>query len=94
MAGESPYWLACKNALIFIDIGGKRVHCFSPSSGTKENIEFNKVVGFAVPTSETTADGDIYLAVGLDDCIIEVNFTKKEITRILADPYADGMLEI
>ena len=84
-AGESPVWLTCKKVLIYIDITGKRIICYYPASGKKEIVELNKLVGFAIPTVETKAEGDIFLAVGLDDCIIELNFSKKVITRVLAE---------
>lgn len=77
--GESPSWIACKKLLLYIDISGKRVFTLEPLTESYSVMEFDKVVGFALPTTDTTANGDLFLAVGFEDSIMEVNFTKKVI---------------
>ena len=79
---DSPIWLNLKKALIYTDKSGKYVYCYHSDRGYCETMKFDKLVGFAIPTNETK-EGDIFLAVGLEDQIVEANFSKKTIMRVL-----------
>jgi sugar lactone lactonase YvrE len=50
-------------------------------------------IGFAIPTMQSCGDSCLFLLVGLDDRIIEVNFTEKKTLRTIAslkDVHTEG----
>jgi sugar lactone lactonase YvrE len=47
--GESPVWLADVAQLLFVDVTGRRLHRFSPGSGTVTTAEVEEDVGFVAP---------------------------------------------
>ena len=77
--------------VIYVDTLAKRIFCYCPEDESSESMDFEKAVGFAVPTTETKADSDIFLVVGLEDSIVEVNFSSKTILRVFSrkPPSAD-----
>ena len=81
--GESPHWCSISECLFYIDIAAKSVYSYSPSTNTVDSMVMNSTVGFAVPTSRTTAR-KVILFVGLEFEILEVDFTSKEILRVVS----------
>jgi len=47
--GECPVWLADVAELAFVDVAGRRLHRFSPSSGTLASVEIEEDIGFVAP---------------------------------------------
>lgn len=81
--GESPHWCNISKSLFYIDIAAKTVYSYSPSTKIVDSMIMNSVVGFAVPTSRTTAH-KVVLFVGLESEIVEVDFTNKDILRVVS----------
>jgi sugar lactone lactonase YvrE len=83
LLGESPRYSWVTNSLIFIDILSKKVYVCNLSNNETESMEFDQMVAFALPTSETEKDG-LFLHVGLEKCIIEVDWSSKSVVRTVA----------
>ena len=81
--GESPYWCSVTGSLFYIDITAKTIFRYIPSSKMTESMTMESCVGFAIPTS-TSASSKIVLFVGLETNVVEVNFTTKEVLRIVS----------
>ncbi|QIK78191.1 SMP-30/gluconolactonase/LRE family protein [Sphingomonas piscis] len=47
--GEGPVWVERDQALWFVDIKKKHIHCFDPASGDKQSWDAPEFVGFALP---------------------------------------------
>jgi sugar lactone lactonase YvrE len=78
--GESPYWCTITNSLFYVDISGRNVFQYDPMDQSTKHMSMPQAVGFAVPTTKTTQT-NIILYVGLENCIVEVNFSEKRIMR-------------
>ena len=81
--GESPHWCSITDSLFYIDITGKTIYQYIPSSNSSNSMVMDSVVGFAVPTNESTPE-NIILFVGLESEVIEVNFSTKEILHVIS----------
>ena len=81
--GESPHWCAITESLFYIDITAKTIFRYIPSSNKTESMLMDSAVGFAIPTS-TAVSSKIIMYVGLEKNIVEVNFTTKEVLRIVS----------
>ena len=78
--GESPYWCSITDSLFYVDITAKLICQYCPASKAFQSMKMVSAVGFAVPTQKTKRC-EIILFVGLEDRIVEVNFTTKEVLR-------------
>ena len=78
--GESPYWCSITDSLFYVDITAKLICQYYPSSKAFQSMKMGSDVGFAIPTQKTRRC-EIILFVGLEDKIVEVNFTTKEVLR-------------
>jgi sugar lactone lactonase YvrE len=47
--GESPVWLADRAQLLFVDVTGRRLHRFTPASGSLVSIPVEEDIGFVAP---------------------------------------------
>lgn len=47
--GECPVWLAESAQLLFVDVTGRRLHRFSPSSGSLTSLAIEEDIGFIAP---------------------------------------------
>jgi sugar lactone lactonase YvrE len=81
--GESPHWCAITESLFYIDITAKTIFRYIPSAKKTESMIMDSAVGFAIPTSATVSS-KIILYVGLEKNVVEVNFTTKEVLRIVS----------
>jgi sugar lactone lactonase YvrE len=81
--GESPLWCSITKSLIYIDINGKKIYQLRPSQLKIESMSMSQLIGFAVPTADSTSS-KLILIVGLEDHVAEVNFTEKRIIRKVA----------
>ena len=81
--GESPHWCSITESLFYVDITANLVCQYSPSSKVFQSMKMDSAVGFAIPT-EQTKRSQITLLVGLEDRIVEVNFTTKNVIRTVA----------
>ena len=79
--GSTPHWCSKSYSLIYVDVFGRQVIQFS--SRLFHKMSFESDVAFAIPSSDTT-ERELILIVGLEDKILEVNFTKQIILRELA----------
>ena len=90
--GESPHWCSITGSLFYVDIKAKTIYQYVPSTKRTESMTFNSFVGFAIPTSRSTTT-KIILFVGLESEIVEVNFTTKEILRVVSTLPEDTSLD-
>lgn len=81
--GESPHWCSITQSLFYIDILACKIHRYIPAINYCETMQMEQQVGFVIPTNLTTAS-NILLIVGLENSIVEVNFTEKLILRTVA----------
>ena len=85
VSGQSPTWLGEDKAVIYVDTTRKRILYYCTIHSTSDCMDLNETVGFVVPiASNDFEQKDIFLAVGLENTIVEVNFTKKHILRTIA----------
>jgi sugar lactone lactonase YvrE len=89
--GETPLWCSLSNSLIFVDIMGKKVFQYYLETNKTNFMSFEKEVGFAIPTTDTTPE-TLMLFVGVEDRIMEVNFTEKKIVRRIVNVLTEGSL--
>lgn len=83
--GESPHYCSVTNNIIYVDINGKRILVYDLQSNVTTSMQLSQMVGFAIPTTTTRKGGSLYLIVGLEDRIVEVNFTDRTIIRTIAE---------
>ena len=86
--GESPHYCNITNQIIYVDINGKRIIVYDPKTNSSSSMQMSQMVAFAIPTNETRKRKDgtmLYLVVGLEDRIVEVNFTDKIIMRTISE---------
>ncbi|PPQ37153.1 Sugar lactone lactonase YvrE [Rhodoblastus acidophilus] len=50
--GESPVWLADAQALLFVDIKGRRLHRFAPETGAHEAVAVDEEIGCVAPVRD------------------------------------------
>ena len=75
-----------------MDINGKRILVYDPITASTTSMQLSQLVGFAIPTTETRKRKDgtmLYLIVGLEDRVVEINFTDQTIIRTIAEIPAD-----
>lgn len=77
----NPHWCHTTHSLIYVDISGREVVRYI--SRIVQRMIFDEEVSFAIPTSDTTEE-ELFLFVGLEDKIVEVNFTRQMIIREVA----------
>lgn len=86
--GESPHYCRITNQIIYVDINGKRIIVYDLITDSSSSMQMSQKVAFAIPTTETRKRKDgtmLYLVVGLEDRIVEVNFTDKIIIRTISE---------
>ncbi|XP_068586282.1 regucalcin isoform X1 [Cebidichthys violaceus] len=49
LIGEGPVWEESEQTLLFVDIGGQKIHRWSPSTNQIQSLETGETVGFVVP---------------------------------------------
>lgn len=49
LIGEGPVWEESEQTLLFVDIAGKKIHRWSPTTNQIHTVETSDMVGFAVP---------------------------------------------
>lgn len=81
--GDSPRWCEDTQTLIYVDICGKSVHNYNPVTGVTQSMNFDQQVGFAIPTVSTKKDS-LFLYVGLEDRIVEVDMTRNKKLSVIA----------
>ncbi len=47
--GESPVWIPAAGQLVFVDVTGRRLHRFTPRTGTLASAELEEDIGFVAP---------------------------------------------
>ncbi|WP_295224912.1 SMP-30/gluconolactonase/LRE family protein [uncultured Brevundimonas sp.] len=50
--GEGPVWDAARAALWFVDIKGRKLHCYTPATGEKRSWDTPDQTGFALPAED------------------------------------------
>jgi sugar lactone lactonase YvrE len=80
--GNSPIWCGVTNTFLYVDTVGKAVLRYNPTTQKTDIMKFDQYTGFVVPTAATTSD-ELIVFVGLEDRILEVNFTYKNIIRVI-----------
>jgi len=78
-AGESPWWFAAEQCLYWVDIHGRRLHCFNPGTGVDRVWTTPDLVTFVA----THAAGGVVVA--LRDCVCHVDIAN-ETYRVIARP--------
>lgn len=67
LLGEGPAWFPDAGALRFVDIKGRKLHCYVPASGAQETIDLGGLPSFVVPASNgrlLVGSGSRILSVG------------------------------
>lgn len=72
--GEGPVWHQDKQQLFWVDIEGKKINCFDPSTGATEAHNFDKMPGAVVPINEQQ------LLVAMEDGMAVYNWATKQLT--------------
>ena len=49
ICGEGPIWIESEQSLYFVDIDGKRLHCFCEKTGSKSSFELSEKTGWVLP---------------------------------------------
>ncbi len=73
--GEGPVWDGCRQMLFWVDIEGKILHLYDPSTSEKKRWPFDEMPGAAVPKE----DGNILLA--LEKGLATFNFETETLAR-------------
>jgi sugar lactone lactonase YvrE len=91
---DCPLWCSHKKCLIYVDSISNRVCVHYPSrrdgtgrvvaDGRSDHMTMSQRVGFAVPILRSCGLSCLFLLVGLDDSVVEVNFTEKIVLRTIA----------
>lgn len=91
---DCPLWCSHKKCLIYVDIINNRVCVYYPptrdgtglivADGRSDHMIMSQRIGFAVPVLRSCGVSCLFLLVGLDDSLLEVNFTEKLILRTVA----------
>lgn len=74
--GEGAIWHPRESLLYWVDIEGKELHRYNPSTGGDAKMELPQRVGSVVPIKKGG------MLVGMEDCIAKVEFEKKNITSV------------
>jgi len=82
LLGEGPLWLPERKQIAWVDIEGKRVHFFTPSTGEKSAIDVGQRIGAAVLAD----DGRLVCALQNGFHFLDLNDGSLE---PIADPEAD-----
>jgi len=90
----SPLWCNQKKCLIYVDNCSNRICVYRPpvydslggivSAGRVEYMNMTHRIGFAIPTLRSCGDSCLFLLVGLEDSVVEVNFTDKVTLRCVS----------
>lgn len=75
--GEGPLWVAAENALYWVDIIGKQVHCLTPDSGERRTWTFDQPV-----TSLAVRQSDGFVATARDG-FVTIDFATETVTSIV-----------
>ncbi len=81
LLGESPMWHPDQQALWYVDVPGRRLHCFEPKSGEQRDWNFDSDVACQAPM----LDGGLLL--GLRSGLWRFDPVSGERTRLAAPPY-------
>ena len=86
--GSSVLWCSQIKCFILIDCSCKTIYTYHTVHNDKisysDKMELDENLTFAVPTLKTSFNGDLYLLVGLEDRIVEINFSKKKIVKVIS----------
>jgi sugar lactone lactonase YvrE len=77
--------------VFYVDTFGKSIIQYNPRTDESEVMVLDELIGFAVPTSETTKSA-LRLIVGFEKDIVEVNFSKKQVMRTICSVTDDMMV--
>lgn len=80
--GTNAIWEPISNTLLFVDVYSKKIVRYNPQTHDHDEMVLDQLVGFAVPTSQCTKS-TLRLFVGLEDSIVEVDFTRKIVMRTI-----------
>lgn len=80
--GEGPHWDEQVGVLYWIDIQGKKLHAYDPSNGENRTIQFDQMIGAAVPSE------DDKFILAMENGIYEYDMKKDDLTLII-NPEAD-----
>ncbi|XP_075951043.1 regucalcin isoform X2 [Anarhichas minor] len=77
LIGEGPVWEESEQTLLFVDIGGQKIHRWSPSTNQIQSLETGDTVGFVVPRRSGG-----YVA-GVGRSIVAVNWSTQMVTSLV-----------
>ncbi|XP_068446815.1 regucalcin [Clinocottus analis] len=77
LIGEGPVWEESEQTLLFVDIGGQKIHRWSPSTNQIQSLETGESVGFVVPRRSGG-----YVA-GVGRSIVAVDWSTQMMTPLL-----------
>ncbi|XP_042369240.1 regucalcin [Plectropomus leopardus] len=75
--GEGPVWEESEQTLLFVDISGRKVHRWSPTTNQIQSVETGDMVGFAVPRRSGG-----YMA-GVGRSIVAVDWSTQKMTPLV-----------
>ena len=75
-AGESPWWCARSQTLLWVDIHGRMLHRFDPASGTDTTVAAPDVIAFAATHRERG------LVVALRDRIVQADEALRDVVTL------------
>ncbi|CAJ1087542.1 regucalcin [Xyrichtys novacula] len=77
LLGEGPVWEESDQTLLFVDIGGQKIHRWSPATNQIQSLETSDMVSFAVPRKS----GGYVAGVGCS--IVAVDWSTQAMTPLL-----------